>query len=49
VYVADTDITTKKDTSGGIHAAGGGTLYVGDGGDGYCNLYKDGRVSEVEP
>ena len=26
--VLDTEITTKKDTSGGIHVAGGGTLYA---------------------
>lgn len=30
VYVADTDITTQQDTSGGIHAAGGGKLYAWD-------------------
>ena len=28
--VLDTEITTKKDTSGGIHVAGGGTLYAWD-------------------
>ena len=27
-YVSDTTITTKKGTSGGIHVAGGGTLYA---------------------
>ena len=27
-YVADTTITTSQDTSGGIHVAGGGTLYA---------------------
>lgn len=31
VYAADTKITTKQDTSGGIHAAGGGKMVV-DGG-----------------
>ena len=30
VYIADSDISTEKDTSGGIHAAGGGTLYAWD-------------------
>ena len=30
VYVADTEIATKQGTSGGIHAAGGGTLYAWD-------------------
>lgn len=29
-YVSDTTITTKQDTSGGIHVAGGGTLYAWD-------------------
>ena len=28
VYVADTTINTTQDTSGGIHTAGGGTLYA---------------------
>ncbi len=28
VYVSDTVITTQQDTSGGIHVAGGGTLYA---------------------
>ena len=27
-YVADSKITTQQDTAGGIHAAGGGTLYA---------------------
>lgn len=27
-YVADTKITTEQDTSGGVHVAGGGTLYA---------------------
>ena len=30
VYAANTKITTTQDTSGGIHAAGGGTLYAWD-------------------
>lgn len=28
VYVADSTIETVQDTSGGIHVAGGGTLYA---------------------
>ena len=28
VYVSDTDIITKQSASGGIHVAGGGTLYA---------------------
>lgn len=30
MYTADTTIIMQKDTAGGIHAAGGGTLYAWD-------------------
>ncbi len=30
IYIADSTVTTEQDTSGGIHAAGGGTLYAYD-------------------
>ena len=39
-YVADTDITTQEDTSGGIHVAGGGTLYAWD-----LNVETNGQSS----